>query len=322
MFTHHMQQFGVTWELGFQQPKFLGITCPCSRPYIPWHQDEHVKATLTVQSGFLKHEGGQWPVKLIHHTDNRHLASSSVFNFPSTVTQAFISGYGAVSLYDDYTSNYEIIRWPSNERQQFLRVTLGPIGQSQFLNRTTRNSTDSRDFCKSDADNASKSITKFFARGFKLVEYGSRGFAAHGHANPPGPYSARKRSIRDSGVLRISFKPYLTQTKWNLPFEVYWKAINNISWYETAKKTACRPEIMEIFDPDWDMKHFYYFWDKELQTQNKTFKLIATKTWADAWLETKVNAGKKPVDFPGTQEAFAREKRRKYWSKAYLRYPC
>lgn len=56
------------------------------------------------------------------------------------------------------------------------------------------------------------------------------------------------RTLGDSGVLSISFQPYLDTGDSAVPFELYLNTARYISFYETAAKTTAVPSLLESLD--------------------------------------------------------------------------
>jgi len=122
----------------------------------------------------------------------------------------------------------------------------------------------------SDKDrNELKIIEKYRERGFKFVEYFSKGTLAHGSGNEIGPYGFRIRYVGDSGCRIVKFKPYFKHDSWNIPFDVYLGALRGILWGETEYKTT---SIQGIYEDDFPyQRKSRTSFDKEWSGPNQIF---------------------------------------------------
>jgi len=331
VFSYNMRRFGVEWE---EVRKNCILRCGCIS--ICGHRKTlhdvvyegfcgSLRDERPCERGILKYKCKQWPITITSNFEDVEWgkeydqATTQILRFQTTVTQSFISGYGAISLYDDYTSNYEIIRWPQNDPDLKTHRDY----QERYRTQTYGGSlSQNRDVARNIREE-SQIVETFTGRGFKFVEHNSRGASAHGGADFMGRYGGRIRSMGDSGVLQIPFQRYLNTSNWEFPFEVYWEAFNYITWYETATKTAWVPGMLDILDFPFQRKT-PDTWDTEWKGSNQVFSLVERGVWFELWLEYKFHQLQENQRgcFSETLDDFKKRFMKISWYNPLSRYPC
>jgi hypothetical protein len=182
------------------------------------------------------------------------LASTCIFDFHSTITQCFITGFAAVSLYDMYSSHKQAVHWKGNDtnvsraqptrlyatRNTLLLSNHAQGGEGPLVPAI---------LAPNPETDPGKIPRKFKERNVDFVPYFSQGAIAHGGSSHDlGPYGGRYRTIGDNSVLKISFEPYLDSRSWRVPFLTYFNAMKYIAFYETPYKTVSVPSLLERLD--------------------------------------------------------------------------
>lgn len=105
---YNLSQMGVEWTARAE------LTVTSNSPPLV-HGDQYSTLSFEVKRGTLRYKGGKWEAQVICGPDQRRLATTNILDFYSTITQSFICGFGAISMYDEYPSNYEIVYHSQND---------------------------------------------------------------------------------------------------------------------------------------------------------------------------------------------------------------
>ena len=145
-----------------------------------------------------------------------------------------------------------------------------------------------------------KIIEKYSGRGFQFVDYFSCGAPAHGGVMI-GYYGGRFRCVSDTGCRKVSFKPYIKHENWRIPFDIYYKALDYISWFETMYKTTSTHGILiddypyqckgSKIDIDWSGPNQFF------DPMQSSYAAKYSEAIAAAWLRHNIGYTKEPEKF-------------------------
>jgi hypothetical protein len=256
IFTYHLSRMGVKWN-----------SLERSEEEFP----DYFAMGFHLLKGTLQYNGRAIDIQCIWNKLQHRTATSCVLHFHSTLVQCFISGFAAVSLYDEYTSSKQAIHWPANDtnmsRGQRHRIYVTDSALELDEHGEPEEYIPGNE---PESHNEFKILEKYQHRGFEFVEYMSKGEFAHGSGHGDiGCYGGRFRSIGDSGSRKVSFKAYLKHDQWEIPFDAYYQALDYVCWHETEHRTIPSGGVLDIdfpykrkactdFDKGWSGSNFLF----------------------------------------------------------------
>jgi hypothetical protein len=189
----------------------------------------YVLARFQLIRGRLNRDGHVLDVQLMWRHD--YSGSQCVVKFHSTAPQCFISGFAAVSLYHNLTSNDKSVAWYLND------IFLDPRERIQtdgIVDDPHRLQEDYR------ARHIEKYKTQMERNKVAKQKYVDRGFTYVTKTcddKPMGRFGGVLRHIGDDKSYIVPLNKYLDVSSWRPTFDEYMDRLNYVSWIELDGRT-------------------------------------------------------------------------------------
>ncbi|KAH8799667.1 hypothetical protein F5884DRAFT_758148 [Xylogone sp. PMI_703] len=242
IFMIYMASIGVCWALPSEKEEDIA------------RQNDafYILARFQLIRGTLNKDGQVFHIQLIWR--QRHSASQCVVKFHSTAPQCFISGFAAVSLYHNLTSNDKSVAWYLND----IFLDPGARIQSDDIVDVLRR-------FQGDYEATSAEQYKIQIERNKLAKqkYIDRGFTYVTNTcddKPMGKFGGVLRHIGDDKSYILPLDKYLDVSSWQPTFDEYIDRLHYVSWIELDGRTEVisnpfgeyvRPDMLpERFRPE------------------------------------------------------------------------
>ena len=242
MFMVYMTSIGVHWALPSDTEEHAARQ----------NDSFYILARFQLIRGTLNRHGRVLDVQLIWR--QRHSGSQCVVKFHSTAPQCFISGFAAVSLYHNLTSNDKSVAWYLNDIFLDSRERITTDGIVDVLRRFQD------DY---EAQPMEKYKTQIKRNKMAKQKYVDRGFTYVTKTcddKPMGRFGGVLRHIGDDKSYVVPLDKYLDVSSWQPTFDEYMDRLNYVSWIELDGRTevisnplseyACLDMPPENFKPE------------------------------------------------------------------------
>jgi hypothetical protein len=223
IFMVYMTSIGVHWSLP-------NIT---EEDVVRLQDDYYKLARFQLIRGTLNRDGRVLDVQLMWR--HGYSGSQCVIKFHSTAPQCFISGFAAVSLYHNLTSNDKSVAWYLNDISIDLKERIQTDGTVD-VPRSFRDDYEARPIekYKTQMERNKVAKQKYIDRGFTYVTKTC-------DDKPMGRFGGILRHIGDDRSYIVPLDKYLDVSSWRPTFDEYLDRLNYVSWIELEGRTEVIP---------------------------------------------------------------------------------
>jgi hypothetical protein len=232
---------------------------------------------------------------------DRRAATTNVIGFHSSLTQCFVSGFCAVSMYHHLTRRQLFFHWGHNDRDRMANRKTTARGESNY-------SPDSggeqlQEQYEYSTQRSATVANKYTARGFSCIRYDSPiGLVSHhGSLRTVSPTAGvRIRHVSDGGSYVVPFDKYISLSNLDACLYLIYAlgTIGMLAWLERAGRTTAVPTFKYMDSHQVIQLHYYFLKSSSVQSlegiaMSVTDRGSATveynsahnilETWAQKW---------------------------------------